>query len=167
MRKGCDAHHACHSAAHAQEQHPEHTRPHQRHSERVRPVDLVQREAGRDGRSNRCLLNAQQHERAEQEIEQALKAAREGLIQPLDDYMPSDAGYFPTALEAMATEEGLWAFPYVAKAEQNIVMGKSFDNGVICGSENNLIAVSSIYDEFIKQLETPGVVPFRELRPYQ
>jgi len=40
------------------------------------------------------------------------------LIQPLDDYMPSDAGYFPTALEAMTTEEGLWAFPYVAKAEQ-------------------------------------------------
>jgi ABC-type glycerol-3-phosphate transport system substrate-binding protein len=50
--------------------------------------------------------------------QELLKAAREGLIQPLDDYMPSDAGYFPTALEAMATEEGLWAFPYVATAEQ-------------------------------------------------
>ena len=50
--------------------------------------------------------------------QELLKAAREGLIQPLDDYMPSDAGYFPTALEAMTTEEGLWAFPYVAKAEQ-------------------------------------------------
>ncbi|MCJ7548807.1 MAG: extracellular solute-binding protein [Anaerolineae bacterium] len=50
--------------------------------------------------------------------QELLKAAREGLIQPMDDYMPSDAGYFPTALEAMATEEGLWAFPYVATAEQ-------------------------------------------------
>ena len=47
-----------------------------------------------------------------------LRAALEGLIQPLDDYMPSDAGYFPTALEAMTTEEALWAFPYVAMAEQ-------------------------------------------------
>ena len=46
------------------------------------------------------------------------RAALDGLIQPLDDDMPSDAGYFPTALEAMATEEGLWAFPYVATAEQ-------------------------------------------------
>ena len=50
--------------------------------------------------------------------QELLKAAREGLIQPLDDYMPSDAGYFPTALAGMATEEGLWAFPYVATAEQ-------------------------------------------------
>jgi len=50
--------------------------------------------------------------------QELLKAAQEGLIRPLDDYMPSDAGYFPTALEAMATEEGLWAFPYVATAEQ-------------------------------------------------
>jgi len=50
--------------------------------------------------------------------QELLKAAREGLVQPLDDHMPSDAGYFPTALEAMATEEGLWAFPYVATAEQ-------------------------------------------------
>ena len=47
-----------------------------------------------------------------------LRAVREGLVQPLADYMPSDAGYFPTALEAMTTEEGLWAFPYVATAEQ-------------------------------------------------
>ena len=47
-----------------------------------------------------------------------LTAAREELIQPLDDYMPSDAGYFPTALAAMATDEGLFAFPYVATAEQ-------------------------------------------------
>jgi len=45
-------------------------------------------------------------------------AAREGLIQPLDDYIPSDAGYFPTALEAMRTGEGLFGFPYVATAEQ-------------------------------------------------
>jgi ABC-type glycerol-3-phosphate transport system substrate-binding protein len=45
-------------------------------------------------------------------------AAQEGLVQPIDAYMPADAGYFPSALAAVQTEEALWAFPYVAKADQ-------------------------------------------------
>jgi len=47
-----------------------------------------------------------------------VSAAQEGLIQPLDDHLPADSGYFPAALSAVSTEEGLWAFPYVAQAEQ-------------------------------------------------
>jgi acetaldehyde dehydrogenase / alcohol dehydrogenase len=41
----------------------------------------------------------------------------------------------------------------IARAAKNVVDGKSFDNGVICGSENNLVVVSSVRDEFLKQLE--------------
>jgi acetaldehyde dehydrogenase / alcohol dehydrogenase len=44
----------------------------------------------------------------------------------------------------------------ISKAAQNVILGKSFDNGVICGSENNLVAVSTVYDEFVEQLEANG-----------
>jgi len=46
----------------------------------------------------------------------------------------------------------------IPKSAQGIVKSKSFDNGVICGSENNLVVVSEIRDEFIKQLEASGAV---------
>jgi len=39
----------------------------------------------------------------------------------------------------------------ITKAAQNVVVGKSFDNGIICGSENNLIVVSQVHDEFVKR----------------
>ncbi|WP_396587036.1 aldehyde dehydrogenase family protein [Bermanella sp. R86510] len=37
----------------------------------------------------------------------------------------------------------------VKKAAQDIVFSKSFDNGVVCGSENNLLIDDSIYDDFL------------------
>ena len=46
----------------------------------------------------------------------------------------------------------------LVKAAQNIVAGKSFDNGVICGSENNLVVVSRVHDEFVRQLEAAGAI---------
>jgi len=46
----------------------------------------------------------------------------------------------------------------ISKATQNVITGKSFDNGVICGSENNLIVVAGIYDEFVKQLQNNGAM---------
>jgi len=46
----------------------------------------------------------------------------------------------------------------ISKAAQNIVMGKSFDNGIICGSENNLVVVSKVRDELIRQLEANGAI---------
>ncbi len=46
----------------------------------------------------------------------------------------------------------------ISKSAQSIVSSKSFDNGVICGSENNLVVVSRVRDEFIKQLEVNGAV---------
>lgn len=39
-------------------------------------------------------------------------------------------------------------------AAQGIIKSKSFDNGIICGSENNLVVVASVYDNFVKMLET-------------
>jgi len=45
--------------------------------------------------------------------------------------------------------------PTAAKA---IIQSKSFDNGVICGSENNLVVVASICDDFIKMLEAHGAI---------
>jgi acyl-CoA reductase-like NAD-dependent aldehyde dehydrogenase len=46
----------------------------------------------------------------------------------------------------------------LAKAAQNVVAGKSFDNGVICGSENNLVVVAGVRDEFVRMLEASGAV---------
>lgn len=45
-------------------------------------------------------------------------AAQEGLVQPVDAYMPAEAGYFSSALTAVQMEDALWAFPYVARADQ-------------------------------------------------
>ncbi len=39
---------------------------------------------------------------------------------------------------------------------KKVIQGKSFDNGVICGSENNLVVVQSVRAELIKGLESNG-----------
>lgn len=44
------------------------------------------------------------------------------------------------------------------KVSAMVIGSKSFDNGIICGSDNNLIVVSSIRDEFIKALEKHGAI---------
>jgi acyl-CoA reductase-like NAD-dependent aldehyde dehydrogenase len=41
---------------------------------------------------------------------------------------------------------------------QAVIQSKSFDNGIICGSENNLVVVASIRDDFIKALEAYGAI---------
>ncbi len=45
-------------------------------------------------------------------------AATEGLLQPMDDYLTADAGYFDPVLDAVRVSEAFWAFPYVARANQ-------------------------------------------------
>jgi acetaldehyde dehydrogenase/alcohol dehydrogenase len=37
----------------------------------------------------------------------------------------------------------------VQKAAQDVVFSKSFDNGIVCGSENNLLVDAAIYDDFL------------------
>lgn len=37
----------------------------------------------------------------------------------------------------------------VQKAAQDVVFSKSFDNGIVCGSENNLLVDVAIYDDFL------------------
>ncbi len=44
----------------------------------------------------------------------------------------------------------------IEHAAKSVIQSKSFDNGVICGSENNLVVVSSVRDKFIKMLEENG-----------
>ncbi len=44
----------------------------------------------------------------------------------------------------------------VASAAQIVVSSKSFDNGVLCGSENNLVVDTSVVKEFMKALEASG-----------
>jgi len=44
----------------------------------------------------------------------------------------------------------------VASSAKNVIKSKSFDNGVICGSENNLVVVAKARDEFIRHLESNG-----------
>jgi acetaldehyde dehydrogenase/alcohol dehydrogenase len=46
----------------------------------------------------------------------------------------------------------------LAKAAQTIIQSKSFDNGVICASENNLVVVDSVRDKFIEMLEAHGAI---------
>ena len=46
----------------------------------------------------------------------------------------------------------------VSIAAKNVISSKSFDNGVICASENNLVVVSSVHDELIQQLEAHGAL---------
>lgn len=44
----------------------------------------------------------------------------------------------------------------LAAAARLVIRGKSFDNGVICGSENNLVVVETARAELIRQLEAHG-----------
>ena len=44
----------------------------------------------------------------------------------------------------------------LATAASSIVMSKSFDNGVICGAEHNLVVDRSVRDDFVAQLESQG-----------
>lgn len=44
----------------------------------------------------------------------------------------------------------------LAKAAENIMIGKTFDNGTICASEQAVVAEDSIADELIRQLEKNG-----------
>jgi acyl-CoA reductase-like NAD-dependent aldehyde dehydrogenase len=44
----------------------------------------------------------------------------------------------------------------LAAAAQMIVQSKAFDNGVICGSENNLVVDASVRAAFVEQLEACG-----------
>jgi len=43
-------------------------------------------------------------------------------------------------------------------AAELVVRSKSFDNGIICGSENNLVVVQAARAEFIKHLEASGAL---------
>jgi acyl-CoA reductase-like NAD-dependent aldehyde dehydrogenase len=42
------------------------------------------------------------------------------------------------------------------RAAQAVVDGKSFDHGIICGSENNLVVDRSIHERFVKALRAAG-----------
>ena len=46
----------------------------------------------------------------------------------------------------------------LSTAARAVVQSKSFDNGVICGSENNLVVVASVRDDFVKMLEENGAI---------
>lgn len=49
----------------------------------------------------------------------------------------------------------------LSKAAQAVIASKSFDNGVICASENNLVVVASVHDDFIRMLELHGAIILR------
>jgi acetaldehyde dehydrogenase/alcohol dehydrogenase len=49
----------------------------------------------------------------------------------------------------------------LSASAQAIIHSKSFDNGVICGSENNLVVVASIRESFMKMLEENGAIIVR------
>ena len=49
----------------------------------------------------------------------------------------------------------------LSAAAQAIIQSKSFDNGVICGSENNLVVVASVRESFMKMLVENGAIILR------
>jgi acyl-CoA reductase-like NAD-dependent aldehyde dehydrogenase len=42
-----------------------------------------------------------------------------------------------------------------------VIQSKSFDNGIICGSENNLVVVASARDDFVEALKAHGAIILR------
>lgn len=42
------------------------------------------------------------------------------------------------------------------KAAQDIIFSKSFDNGIVCGSENNLLVDADVYSDFLQAAEQHG-----------
>lgn len=54
------------------------------------------------------------------------------------------------------------------KTAKIIINSKSFDNGVICGSENNLVVDESIYSDFCKALQKNGafIVPENQFQQF-
>ncbi|NVK37278.1 MAG: aldehyde dehydrogenase family protein [Gammaproteobacteria bacterium] len=50
----------------------------------------------------------------------------------------------------------------VKKAANDVVFSKSFDNGIVCGSENNLLVDSVIYDEFLHSAIEAGAAVFND-----
>ena len=47
-----------------------------------------------------------------------LVAAAEGLLQPLDAELPANSDYYTSTLDSVRDSAGLWAFPYLARADQ-------------------------------------------------
>ena len=45
---------------------------------------------------------------------------------------------------------------YDSAAAEMVIHSKSFDNGVICGSENNLVVEISVREDFVAALEAHG-----------
>lgn len=50
----------------------------------------------------------------------------------------------------------------VQKAAQDVVFSKSFDNGIVCGSENNLLVDAQIYDDFLVHAIKSGAAVFND-----
>lgn len=46
-------------------------------------------------------------------------------------------------------------------AVNSILLSKTFDNGVVCASEQSIIAMESVYDEVIKELDERGAYILR------
>ena len=50
----------------------------------------------------------------------------------------------------------------VKKAADDVVFSKSFDNGIVCGSENNLLVDADIYDDFLTHAQNAGAAVFND-----
>lgn len=54
----------------------------------------------------------------------------------------------------------------VQKAAQDVVFSKSFDNGIVCGSENNLLVDAQIYDDFLVHAIKSGAAVFNDFETH-
>lgn len=45
----------------------------------------------------------------------------------------------------------------IPMAVASIIQSNTFDNGVVCATENSVVVVSSVYDEFIRESKQQGI----------
>ncbi|MDF2235337.1 aldehyde dehydrogenase family protein [Albimonas sp. CAU 1670] len=111
------------------------------------PVDLVQWISGRGG-SRKQVVTFMGHPR----IALVLATGGPSLVKAAyssgNPAIGVGSGNAPTLICADAD---------VAHAAASVAASKSFDNGLICGAEHNLLAVAAIRDRFVAALEANGV----------
>lgn len=49
------------------------------------------------------------------------------------------------------------------QAAKDVIFSKSFDNGIVCGSENNLLINKDVYDEFLDHCEVHGAAVLNDI----
>ncbi|WP_086933342.1 aldehyde dehydrogenase family protein [Agarilytica rhodophyticola] len=90
-------------------------------------------------------------------VDRVLATGGEGLVKSAFSSGTPCLGVGPGNAPTLVYEDA-----NLTKAAEMIIESKAYDNGIICGSENNIIVVNSVYDEFCRALENMGAAVLNE-----